>query len=45
MVTLTMHAEHIANSRPISYVTQNYTDAILTPNILIFGRNVRTENC
>ena len=44
MVTLVCHAEFLANSRPISYVTQNDQYNILTPNMLIFGRDVHQEN-
>ena len=33
-----------ANQRPISYVLQNESYTILTPNLLIFGRDVRQEN-
>ena len=44
MVTLICHAEYVANNRPISYVTQNDTYQILTPNMLIFGRPLNQEN-
>ena len=44
MITLVYHAEHCANQRPISYVSQNDSYTILTPNLLIFGRDVRQEN-
>ena len=44
MITLVYHAEHCANQRPISYVSQNDSCTILTPNLLIFGRDVRQEN-
>ena len=44
MVTLVAHAEFVANSRPLSYVTQNDQYNILTPNMLIFGRDVHQEN-
>ena len=44
MITLTYHAEFVANSRPISYVTQQDNDLILTPNLLLYGRNVCIEN-
>ena len=43
-VTLVYHVEYVANSRPISYVTQNDQYNILTPNMLIFGRDVHQEN-
>ena len=43
MIILTYHAEHMANSRPISFVTQNDNDIILIPNLLLYGRNVRME--
>ena len=44
MITLICHAEYVANNRPMSYVTQNDTYHILTPNMLIFGRPLNQEN-
>ena len=44
MVNLVYHAEFVANIRPISYVTQNDQYNILTPNMLIFCRDVHQEN-
>ena len=44
MITLVSHAEYVANSRPISYVTQSDQEIILTPNLLIFGRQLHLEN-
>ena len=44
MITLVSHAEYVANSRPLSYVTQNDQYHILTPNMLIFGRPLCQEN-
>ena len=44
MITLVSHAEFVANNRPISYVTQSDDFNILTPNLLIFGRQLHQEN-
>ena len=44
MITLVCHAEYCANSRLLSYVTQNDQQHILTPNLMIFGRPMHTEN-
>ena len=44
MITLVYHAEHCANQWPISYVAQNDSYTILTPNLLFFCRDVRQEN-
>ena len=44
MITLVSHAEFVANQRPISYVTQNDQLMTLTPNLLIFGRQLHQEN-
>ena len=44
MITLVCHAEYVANSRPLSFVTQNDQQHILTPNIMIFGRQMHQEN-
>ena len=44
MITLVCHAEYCANSRPLTFVTQNDQQHILTPNLMIFGRQMHTEN-
>ena len=44
METLIRNVEWIANSRPISYVSQNDCELALTPNMHIFSRPILLEN-
>ena len=39
-ITICAHAEHASNSRPISYVTSQDLNLPLTPNMLLYGRNL-----
>ena len=39
-ITMLAHAEYAANSRPISYVTNQDLNLPLTPQMLLYGRNL-----